>query len=364
MKFAHIADLHIGKRVHDFSMLEEQKYILKEMLEIFRKEQIDAVLICGDVYDKTVPSAEAVQVFDRFLTALAKQKITVYMISGNHDCVQRLSFGASLFENSGIYIAQVYDGKIRKVTAEDRYGRINIYLLPFIKPATVRYALGREDIATYQEAVKAALEECTVDEAERNILIAHQFVTGAVRSDSEEVSVGGVDNVDGSLFDRFDYVALGHIHRPQKIARETLRYSGTPLKYSFSEAEHRKSVTIVGCLEKENIRIHTVPLIPEHDMRKLKGSYMQVTSSEVYTAQNKNDYIQITLTDEEDIPQALEKLRCVYPNLMRLEYDNRRTRENREIQAARVQEKKSELELFGEFYEMVNNEPMKKEQGL
>lgn len=362
MKFAHIADLHLGKRVHNFSMLEEQKYILKEMLEIFRKEQIDGVLIAGDVYDKTVPCAEAVQLFDSFLTSLAKEKISVYMISGNHDCAQRLSFGASLLINSDVYITKAYDGNIRKITAEDRFGRIHIYLLPFIKPAQVRYALQTEEIATSQEAVKAVLKEIQTEEKERNILVAHQFVTGALKSDSEEVFVGGTDQVDGALFDRFDYVALGHIHRAQKVGRETLRYSGTPMKYSFSEADQKKSVTIVECLEKGNIQIYTVPLLPKHDMRKIKGTYMEVTSAKAYTQENRKDYIQVTLTEEEDIPQAMEKLRCVYPNLMRLEYDNKRTRQNQQIQTVQQQENKSELELFEEFYKLVNNETMRAEQ--
>lgn len=362
MKFAHIADLHLGKRVHNFSMLEEQKYILKEMLEIFRKEQIDGVLIAGDVYDKTVPCAEAVQLFDGFLTSLAKEKISVYMISGNHDCAQRLSFGASLLINSDVYITKAYDGNIRKITAEDRFGRIHIYLLPFIKPAQVRYALQTEEIATSQEAVKAVLKEIQTEEKERNILVAHQFVTGALKSDSEEVFVGGTDQVDGALFDRFDYVALGHIHRAQKVGRETLRYSGTPMKYSFSEADQKKSVTIVECLEKGNIQIYTVPLLPKHDMRKIKGTYMEVTSAKAYTQENRKDYIQVTLTEEEDIPQAMEKLRCVYPNLMRLEYDNKRTRQNQQIQTVQQQENKSELELFEEFYKLVNNETMRAEQ--
>ena len=362
MKFAHIADLHIGKRVHDFSMLEDQRYILDQMLGIFVEQEVDGVLIAGDVYDKTVPSAEAVQLFDEFITRLAKEKIPVYMISGNHDSAERLSFGAKLFENSGIFISQVYNGEMKRIELEDQYGPVSVYLLPFLKPATVRHALQREDINTYEEGVVAALQECEIDRLQRNILVAHQFVTGANRSDSEETSVGGLDNVSAEVFEGFDYVALGHIHRPQKMGRETLRYSGTPLKYSFSEADHKKLVTIVELLEKGNVEISMVPLVPMRDMRKMRGTYMEVTAKESYTAENKLDYLQITLMDEEDVPGALQKLRTVYPNLMRLEYDNKRTRENREVQAVEAQEQKSELELFGEFYELLNNEPMKEEQ--
>ena len=289
-------------------------------------------------------------------------KIPVYMISGNHDSAERLSFGAKLFESNDIYISQGYDGKVKKVGLEDEYGLVNVYLLPFLKPATVRHALQRDDIESYEDGVMAALQECEVDASQRNVLVAHQFVTGADRCDSEEASVGGLDNVSAEVFDEFDYVALGHIHRPQKMGRETLRYSGTPLKYSFSEVEHKKSVTIVELLEKGSVQISTVPLVPLRDMRKVRGTYMKVTAKESYTAENKMDYLQITLTDEEDVPGALQKLRTIYPNLMRLEYDNKRTRENREVQAVEAQEQKSELELFGEFYELLNNEAMKEEQ--
>ena len=362
MKFAHIADLHIGKRVHDFSMLEDQRYILEEMLRIFDEEKVDGVLIAGDVYDKTVPSAEAVQVFDDFITKLAKMEMPIYMISGNHDSAERLAFGAQLFENDGVYISPVYEGEVKKVEVEDVYGTVNIWLLPFLKPATVRHALQREDINTYEEGVVAALQGCEIDTEQRNILVAHQFVTGADRSDSEETSVGGLDNVSAEVFEDFDYVALGHIHRAQKMGRETLRYSGTPLKYSFSEADHKKSVTILELLEKGRVEIRVVPLVPRRDMRKMRGTYIEVTAKDAYTEENKMDYLQITLTDEEDVPGALQKLRTVYSNLMRLEYDNARTRENREVQAVEAQEQKSELELFEEFYELLNNESMKDEQ--
>ena len=284
MKFAHIADLHIGKRVHDFSMLEDQRYILDQMLGIFEEQRVDGILIAGDVYDKVVPSAEAVQLFDEFITRLAKLKIPVYMISGNHDSAERLSFGAKLFESNDIYISQVYDGKVKKVGLEDEYGLVNVYLLPFLKPVTVRHALQRDDIESYEDGVMAALQECEVDASQRNVLVAHQFVTGADRCDSEEASVGGLDNVSAEVFEEFDYVALGHIHRPQKMGRETLRYSGTPLKYSFSEVEHKKSVTIVELLEKGNVQISTVPLVPLRDMRKVRGTYMEVTAKESYTA--------------------------------------------------------------------------------
>ena len=369
MKLFHLSDLHIGKRVNEFSMLEDQKYILGQILKAAKEHQPEGIILAGDIYDKPVPAAEAVQVFDDFLTSLNEMGLPVFMISGNHDSPERVSYGGRLMKKSGIYVAPVYEGKTEKVEFTDEYGKVCIHLLPFIKPAVVRHAFEggefekeAEAVCDHQSAVKMAVSHMDIDTDVRNVLIAHQFVTGAMRCESEEVSVGGLDNVDASVFDDFDYVALGHIHRPQKMGRETLRYSGTPLKYSFSEADHKKSVTIVELLEKGNVRVSTVPLIPRRDMRKLRGTYMDVTAKDHYTAENKMDYLQITLTDEEDVPGALQKLRTVYPNLMRLEYDNKRTRENREVQAVEVQEQKSELELFEEFYELLNNEPMKEEQ--
>ena len=237
-----------------------------------------------------------------------------------------------------------------------------IHLLPFLKPSVVRHALGKEEIATCQEAVEAALERVERDPEKRNVLVAHQFVLGAGRCDSEEVSVGGLDQIDGKVFDGFDYVALGHIHSPQYVGKETIRYCGTPLKYSFSEAGHKKSVTVIEFKEKGQVKIETVPLTPRLDLRKIKGTYLEVTDRKAYTEENRYDYVQITLTDEEDIPNAMARLRTIYPNLMSLAYDNTRTRENREIQGLQEQNRKSELELFGEFFEKLNNEPMKEEQ--
>lgn len=362
MKLIHISDLHIGKRVHEFSMIEDQRYILNQIGDIIENVKADGVLIAGDVYDKSVPSAEAVQVFDSFLTRLSGEGIPVYVISGNHDSAERLSFGAELLKESGIYISRVYDGEIRTIETEDEYGPLYIHLLPFLKPSVVRHALEREDMATCQEAVEAALEKLKADPEKRNVLVAHQFVLGAGRCDSEEVSVGGLDQIDGRVFDGFDYVALGHIHSPQHVGRETIRYCGTPLKYSFSEAGHKKSVTVAEFKEKGNVEIKTIPLTPRLDLRKIKGTYLEVTDRKTYTEENRYDYMQITLTDEEDIPNAMARLRTIYPNLMSLAYDNTRTRENREIQGLQEQSRKTELELFGEFFEKLNNEPMKEEQ--
>lgn len=369
MKLLHISDLHIGKRVNEFSMIEDQKYILRQILAIADEQRADAVMIAGDLYDKPIPSAEAVQVFDWFLTELADRGKQVYAVSGNHDSAERIAFGAQLMSGRGVFVSPVYRGDTVMYTMQDSYGELCLYLLPFIKPAAVRHALegapemeGKALPESYQDAVALAVERMNVDCSKRNILIAHQFVTGAGRCDSEEVSVGGLDNVDADVFDAFDYVALGHIHSPQFLKRETVRYCGTPLKYSFSEAEQEKSVTVVELREKGKIEISTIPLVPLHDMRKIRGTYLEVTALSFYQNTDTEDYVQITLTDEEDIPDGLQKLRIIYPNLMRLEYDNSRTRQSRFIERAEEIEQKTELELFEEFYELQNNQPMSDEQ--
>lgn len=329
MKFIHLSDLHIGKRVNGFSMLEDQKYILDQILMIAEEEMPDGVLIAGDVYDKPVPPAEAVQVFDAFLTGLADRNLPVFVISGNHDSPERLAFGGQLMKDRRVYMAPVYDGHLEPVQLEDRYGSLRVYMLPFIKPAVVRRCCPEEGIETFEDAVRWALEHMTghkIGEDDRNILIAHQFVTGASCCDSEELSIGGLDQVSAELFDSFDYVAMGHIHGPQKVGRDTLRYSGTPLKYSFSEVNHRKSVTVVELLEKGNVTVNTRILRPLHDMRELRGSYEELTSRDFYMGTAVDDYLHITLTDEEDILDAIGKLRSIYPNVMKLDYDNKRTR--------------------------------------
>lgn len=362
MKLLHLSDLHIGKRVYEFSMLEDQKYILGEILGIVDRERPDGVLLAGDIYDKTVPSGEAVQVLDGFLTALADRGIPVFLISGNHDSPERIAFGAEIMSGRGVYVSPVYDGTGRIVVMEDQYGPVTIWLLPFLKPAVVRHAFPDQEIGTYEDAVRTAVERLEVDTGTRNVLVSHQFVTGAFRCESEEVSVGGLDQVGVSVFAPFDYVALGHIHSPQHVGRETVRYCGTPLKYSFSEVSQEKSVTMVELFEKGTIRVSQIPLRPLRDMRKLRGTYMEVTSRDFYKEMNTEDYVQITLTDEDDIPEGIRKLRTVYPNLMRLEYDNRRTREDREVEAGSQEKDRTPLELLEEFYELQNNQPMNREQ--
>lgn len=362
MRFLHLSDLHLGKRVNEFSMLEDQAYILKEILNIIDEQKVEAVLIAGDIYDKMIPSAEAVRLLDDFLTRIAARELPVFLISGNHDSAERVAFGSRLMSSRQIYLSPVFESDVEPITISDRYGEINIYMLPFVKPSLVKRVYPEEEIITYQDAVNAAVQHMQIDTDKRNVLLAHQFVTGAARCDSEELSVGGVDDVDASVFDGFDYVALGHLHGPQKIGKETVRYSGTPLKYSFSEANQKKAAVIVDVEEKGKINIQQIPLAPKHDMREIRGTYMEVTALDFYKDMKTDDYLHITLTDEEDIPDAIGKLRTIYPNIMKLSYDNLRTRAAVTVRGTAEVEEKSPMELLKEFYELQNNQPMTDEQ--
>ncbi|MGI6094097.1 MAG: exonuclease SbcCD subunit D [Lachnospiraceae bacterium] len=362
MKLLHLSDLHIGKRVHGFSMLEDQIYILDQILDIIRTERAEGVILAGDIYDKPIPSAEAVQVFDTFLNRLADEQIMVFAVSGNHDSPERLAFGSHLMDSRGVYLSPVYDGQIKQISFTDAYGELVIHLLPYIKPAVARQVWKEDKIESYEDAVRAAIWHMEIDPAKRNILVAHQFVAGASNCESEELLVGGLDQIPASIFDGFDYVALGHLHSPQYVERETIRYCGTPLKYSFSEENQKKSVILIECREKGEIAIRKILLQPLRDMRSVRGKYLEVTDLSGSAGLSREDYIKVILTDEEDIPDGLQKLQAIYPHLMQLEYDNVRTRENRKIESAEAAEEKSELELFMDFYELQNNQPMSEVQ--
>lgn len=365
MKFVHLSDLHIGKRVNEYSMIEDQQYILKKIIGIIDVEKPHCVIIAGDVYDKSVPSAEAVALFDDFLVDLAKRNLYVFVISGNHDSPERIAFGAKLMEASRIYMSPVYDGSVAPVTLEDEYGKINIWMLPFIKPAHVRRFNEDVEINTYTDALRVAVDNLKINSDERNLMITHQFVTGAARTESEEISVGGTDNVDVSVFDEFDYTALGHIHRPQNCKSEKVRYSGTPLKYSFSESGDVKSVTVAELREKGSLNVSTIPLVPLRDMVEIKGRYEEITLRDFYKSTSyQEDYVHITLTDENDIPDAVGKLRTIYHNLMKLDYDNLRTRSMQLIDKGENVEKKSPYEHFCDFFEQQNNQPMDENQNV
>ena len=362
MKLIHLSDLHIGKRVNEVSMIDDQEYILTQILRIIDDRQADAVLLAGDIYDKSIPSAEAVTLFDDFLCRLAKRQIPVLLISGNHDSPERLAFGGRLFESSGIHISSVYNGSVEKVTLTDVYGEVHFWLLPFVKPAHVKRYFPDAGIESYTDAVRVALNEMHIDTASRNVLLTHQFVTGASLCESEEISVGGSDNVDAAVFEGFDYVALGHIHGPQNVGSNRVRYCGTPLKYSFSEAGHYKSVTVAELGAKGELTLQTVPLLPRHDMREIRGTFAELTAKDFYSAQTTDDYLHVILTDEEDVPEAIGRLRVIYPNLMKLSYDNTRTRTTQIVGEAEDVKRKSPLTLFEELYEAQNNRPMSQEQ--
>ena len=362
MKFVHISDLHLGKRIYDFSMLDDQKHILGEILKVIDSEAPDAVLIAGDVYDKSIPSIEAVELLDDFLFQLSGRDLQVFLISGNHDSPERLAFASRLISPTGIHLSPVYSGAVEPVVLTDGSGPVDIYLLPFVKPAHVRRFFPDAKIESYNDALRTAVEALHIDRSRRNVLVTHQFITGAARSDSEEISVGGTDNVDASVFDGFDYVALGHIHGPQNIGSERIRYCGTPLKYSFSEVSHEKSVTVVDMGKDGDLAVRTVPLRPLHDMREIEGTYEELTYRPAYEGTNTDDYLHITLTDEEDVPDAIGKLRLIYPNLMCLDYNNSRTRAAGMLSDIADVERRSPLDLFGEFYEQQNGRPMSDEQ--
>ena len=357
MKFFHLSDLHLGKRVNEFSMLEDQQYILGKICQMAAERRPAAVVIAGDVYDRPVPPVEAVKLFDGFLCSLTGMGIKVLVAGGNHDSSDRLSFAARLMEGSGVYIAPSYGGEMTKVPIADEYGTVNFYLLPFIKPAVVSHCFPEEQISGYTRAVEVAIARAGIDFGARNVLVAHQFVTGASRCESEEISVGGTDNVDADVFKDFNYVALGHIHGPQNVAKNA-RYCGTPLKYSFSEASHKKSVTEVTLDASGQAFFDVLPLIPRRDWKVLKGEYLQVTSAQSLKNLSPDDYYKVILTDEEDIPEGMAKLRFFFPNIMAMEYDNARTRAAVDAGEAGDVRGKSPLELFKELYFRQNGRQM------
>ena len=346
MRFLHLADLHLGKKI----------------LNIIDEKEVEAVLIAGDVYDKSVPSAEAVILLDDFLNNLAKRQLKTFIISGNHDSPERVGFGADIMSLAEIYMSKPFSGIPEKITLDDKNGKINIYMLPFIKPAIVKHFYKDEEVATYEDAMELVMKNTKINKRQRNILIAHQYVSGAKRCDSENMPIGGIDEVSAKNFEGFDYVALGHLHGPQHVEKETIRYAGTPLKYSFSEVNHKKSALIVDVNKKGNVEFEKIPLKPPHDMVEIKGLYDELTAKSFYEDMDTKSYIHVTLTDEEDKPNAMELLRTIYPNIMKLDYDNKRTRKNQVVNGVSEIENKSKHELFEEFFELQNNQKMNDKQ--
>lgn len=366
MKLLHIADLHIGKRVNEFTMIGDQQYVLEQILEIVRKERPEGILIAGDVYDKSQPAVEAVELLDRFLTELTALGPAIFMISGNHDSPERLSFGSRIMEKNRLYIVGTFDGALPGIPLKDAYGAVTVHLLPFIKPAMVRRHF-EQPPETYDDAVRMVLSAADIDTRERNILLAHQFVTNGMeqpeRSDSENLSVGGLDNVDVSAFAGFDYVALGHLHRPQSIGTDAVRYAGSPLKYSFSEARGQKSATLLELGEKGAISIRLLPLNPLHDLREIKGPMAELLRIGKEESSGAEDYIHAILTDEEEMYDAVGQLREVYPNLMALDFENSRTGQDPSVSTAISGDvnRRLPIELYAEFYKKQNNSELSAE---
>ncbi len=355
MKFFHLSDLHIGKRLNHFSLIEDQEYILNKIIEYVDEIKPDAIMLAGDIYDRSIPPIEAVKLFDGFLSELENRDLMVFMISGNHDSLERVSFASSIMKKNKIYIAPRFMGEIYKVEVDD----INIYMLPFVKPSDVRLFYPDKEIKSYEDALKAIIESTSIDKTKKNILITHQYIQNASLDDSEDFPIGGSEPISASIFDDFDYVALGHIHRAQEVFRPTIRYSGSILKYSFSE-KNEKSISVIDV--KEDIKISTLPLKGKRDMIKLKDSFKTITDKSFYQKLNQEDFYHITLTDEEDIINAISKLRTIYPNIMKLDYDNLRTKTNQLIQADKKIESKTPLELIDDFYKLQNNQSLADQQ--
>ena len=362
MKLIHISDLHLGRKIYEYSMLEEQKCALNQVLMAVDTHKPEGVLIAGDVYDKSIPSIEAIELFEWFLMELVDRHTKVFVISGNHDSVERISFGAEVFKRSGIYIAKAYEGNTPVVALEDEYGTVNVHMIPFVKPAMVRRYHEEDNVTDYNSALEAVVNNIDMDKAKRNIVMVHQFITGAERSDSEEAFLGGIDNVDFDVFSAFDYVALGHIHKPQAMGRKCIRYSGSPVKYSIDEIKQKKSMTLVELKEKGNIVIETIPFQPLKDIRRIEGTYMELTDRNSYIGTKTDDYLHVVLKDEDDIPDAFRKLRVIYPNILKLEYSNKRTAVNRSVTSLEQVNQKSFAEYVQELYQIQNNQEISGEQ--
>ena len=351
MRFLHTADLHLGKMLNDVAFLDDQKIVLAQMIDIARQENVDAVLIAGDVYQKASPSAEAMAAFDAFISQLTALKIRVFIISGNHDSAQRISYFSALIKDAGVYVSEAFDGTLQCVTLKDEYGDVHVHLLPFLRPSTVRRYLPEVKADSYQEAVEAVLSNTQVDEGARNVILCHQFITGAQISDSEERMIGGLDQISADVFSAFDYVALGHLHQPQRLTRDTLRYAGSPLKYSFSEVTHKKSVTIIEMKEKGNVAVKTVPLTPVRDMRLIEGKL-----EEILALPPSEDYVWVTVTDEIVPPDAKLDIAMVFPNMMKFSIVNSRTKTDIDVLSTQEMETKDVMQLFRDFYRLQNND--------
>lgn len=367
MKFLHLGDLHLGRTLGDFSLIEDQRDILNKICRIAEEKEVDAVCIAGDIYDRAIPSEAAVNLLDDFMNRLAEKKIACYMISGNHDSDDRLNFASRLLSSKDIYIAAKYQGKLQKEVFRDEYGEVNIYLLPYIKASLVRYYFPEEKIESYEDAVRVILERAEINPKEKNIILAHQFVAGKGRdpelAGSEGIgnlNVGQLEKIGYDCFDAFDYAALGHIHSPQKVGREEVRYCGSPLKYSLSEVNNIKSLPLVTLQEKGKLEIELLPLKPMRDLRHLKGKREKLLAAENIV--DRDDFIYITLTDEDFMNDAMGIFQQYYPNTVKIDYENSHTKELQDLDLTEIAEERSLEEILGNFYEQVYGTKISEEE--
>ena len=350
MILAHISDLHLGKSLHNFSLIEDQDYILDQIAGILVEKKVDVLIIAGDVYDKNVAPEAGIRVLRKFLGRLVEAKIKVMIISGNHDSAERLTFGGEFMTEKGIYFSKVYDGMIEPIIFTDSFGPVNFYLLPFIKPSTVQHYFEDEEIDSWDAAVRCAVEHMNINTSERNIIVAHQNIMGAERCESEEIYIGGQDAVSDEIFKDFDYTALGHIHRQQKIGKYNVMFSGTPLKYSTSEFDHKKVMPLISLGEKGRVDIDLIDLLPKRDLRKITGRLDDIMSMAAKDPNNHEDFIDITLTDENEVMDAISTLRSVYPNVLKISYENMATRAAEEIEKLGKLDKQNPQEIFEKFF--------------
>lgn len=367
MKFLHLSDLHLGRLLHRYPLREEQAELLERIRLIAANEQPDAVLIAGDVYDRSIPPVYATQLLDGFLAALSRIA-TVCVISGNHDSAERLAFLAGPLKESGLHISPAYRGIVSPITLTDEHGPVDIWLLPFAKAATVRPFFPEETIESTHDAVACAIRHMEIDPSRRNVLVAHQFVAGGSPSGSEEslatadISVGGSDMVDASVFAPFDYVALGHIHRAQNVGSERIRYCGTPMAYDFSEAGQEKTITAVELHGDRSLTVRTIPLPAPRALIEVRGAFAEITSDEAIRRADKDAYTHVILTDDAPIPDVMNRLRQVYPRITHLDWDNARTRQTDDLSSAADVKKHTPMSLFAEFFQRMGGTELTGEQ--
>lgn len=350
MKFAHISDLHLGKTLHSFSLIDDQEYILNQIVEKLVENKVDVLLVAGDIYDKNVAPETGIKLFRKFLNDLVKANIKVMVISGNHDSAERLTFGGEFMTDKGLFFSKVYDGKIEPVVLQDENGPVNIYLLPFIKPSIVQHYLPDEKIESYEDAVSCAIRQMNLNLSERNLIVAHQNILSAERCESEENIIGGLDAVSDQVFKDFDYVALGHIHKQQEVGKSKVMFSGTPLKYSTSELEHDKVMPLITLGKKGEKEIELIPLVPKRDLRQIRGTFDEIMRKSKDDPNNAEDYIDVILTDENDILDAISTLRTVYPNILKITYDNKATKAAENVERFDAVDEKKPLDVFEAFY--------------